>query len=46
MAFIYGLIALAVIMTSALLITAVMSFIYKAKVEEELNQKRSDVYED
>lgn len=46
MAFIYGLIALAVIMTSALLITAVMSFVYKAKVEEELNQKRSDVYED
>lgn len=45
MAFIYGLIALAVIMTSALLITAVMSFVYKGKVEEELNQKRSEVYE-
>lgn len=45
MAFIYGLIALAVIMTSALLITAVMSFVYKAKVEEELNQKRSETYE-
>lgn len=46
MACIYGLIAMAVIMTSALLITAFMSFVYKAKVEEELNQKRSDVYED
>ena len=46
MACIYGLIALAVIMTSALLITVVMSFIYKAKVEEELNQKRSETYED
>ena len=46
MAFIYGLIALAVVMTSALLITAIMSFVYKGKVEEELNQKRSEVYED
>lgn len=46
MACIYGLIALAVVMTSALLITAIMSFVYKGKVEEELNQKRSEVYED
>ena len=46
MACIYGLIALAVVMTSALLITAIMSFVYKGKVEEELNQKRSETYED
>lgn len=46
MACIYGLVGLLVIMTSALLITVVMSFIYKAKVEEELNQKRSETYED
>lgn len=43
---IYGLVGLLVIMTSALLIMAISSFIYKAKVEEELNQKRSETYED
>ena len=46
MACIYGLVGLLVIMTSALLIMAILSFIYKAKVEEELNQKRSETYED
>lgn len=46
MAFIYGFIGLLVIMTSALLIMAILSFIYKAKIEEELNQKRSETYED
>lgn len=46
MACIYGLVGLLVIMTSALLIMAILSFIYKAKVEEELNQKRSKTYED
>ncbi len=46
MACIYGIVGLLVIMTSALLIMAILSFIYKAKVEEELNQKRSETYED
>lgn len=46
MACIYGLVGLLVIMTSALLIMAILSFIYKAKVEEELNQKRSENYEE
>lgn len=46
MACIYGIVGLLVIMTSALLIMAISSFIYKAKVEEELNQKRSETYED
>lgn len=46
MACIYGLVGLLVIMTSALLIMAILSFIYKVKVEEELNQKRSETYED
>ena len=46
MACIYGLVGLLVIMTSALMIMAILSFIYKAKVEEELNQKRSETYED
>lgn len=46
MACIYGLVGLLVIMTSALLIMAILSYIYKAKVEEELNQKRSETYED
>lgn len=45
MACIYGIVGLLVIMTSALLIMAILSFIYKAKVEEELNQKRSETYE-
>lgn len=45
MAFIYGFVGFLVIMTSALLIMAMLSFIYKAKVEEELNQKRSETYE-
>lgn len=46
MACIYGIVGLLVIITSALLIMAISSFIYKAKVEEELNQKRSETYED
>lgn len=46
MACIYGIVGLLVIMTSALLIMAILSFIYKAKGEEELNQKRSETYED
>ena len=46
MACIYGIVGLLVIMTSALLIMAILSFIYKAKVEEELNQKRIETYED
>lgn len=46
MACIYGLVGLLVVMTSALLIMAILSYIYKAKVEEELNQKRSETYED
>lgn len=46
MACIYGIVGLLVIMTSALLIMAILSFTYKAKVEEELNQKRSETYED
>lgn len=46
MACIYGIVGLLVIMTSALLIMAILSFIYKAKVEGELNQKRSETYED
>lgn len=46
MACIYGLVGLLVIMTSALLIMAIISYIYKAKIEEELNQKRSETYED
>lgn len=45
MAFIYGFVGFLVIMASALLIMAILSFIYKAKVEEELNQKRSETYE-
>ena len=46
MACIYGIVGLLVIITSALLIMAISSFIYKAKVEGELNQKRSETYED
>ncbi len=45
MAFIYGFVGLLVIMTSALMIMAILSFIYKAKVEDELNKKRSEIYE-
>lgn len=45
LSFIYGLIGLLVILTAVFLVLAIFSYIYKNKVEEELEEKRRNTYE-
>lgn len=45
LSFIYGLIALLVILTAVFLVLAILSYIYKNKIEEELEEKRRNTYE-
>lgn len=44
-AFIYGLIGLFVILTGGFIILALLSYNYKKKVEDELEEKRRNIYE-
>lgn len=45
LAFIYGLIGLFVILTGGFIILALLSYNYKKKVEDELEEKRRNIYE-
>lgn len=45
LAFIYGLIGLFVILTGGFVILALLSYNYKKKVEDELEEKRRNIYE-
>ena len=45
LAFIYGLIGLLVILTGGFIILALLSYNYKKKVEDELEEKRRNIYE-
>lgn len=45
LAFIYGLIGLFVILTGGFIILALLSYNYKIKVEDELEEKRRNIYE-
>ena len=45
LAFIYGLIGLLVILTGGFIILALLSYNYKKKIEDELEEKRRNIYE-